>query len=238
MGSRVLSPAFIVSASLLVLAVFALDPVVNALTQYYAKESIDIRRTLSAFDVSSLPSFRPDPRAKRYVASPKELGTDEWMSMAFREVAAGPEEPPAVLFVTYYSDPYDRIPHTPEVCYEQHGSLVTGTRSIELPLPTLRPAGPPAEARLVEMRQGDYELVLVYVFCCNGELYNDRRRVRWIMGLPGDKYTYFSKIEVVSPLLEGSDPDAVIDRCKRLLAEPPPPLLNEHFPPETDLKRR
>ena len=85
-------------------------------------------------------------------------------------------------------------------------------------------------AQILELEQNDWRQVLVYLFCSNGRFYDDRLKLRFAMGMPGDKHVYFAKIEVLTSVPPNTDPAEAVDRCKRLAAEAIPVLVMDHFP--------
>jgi len=237
------SPVFVLSVLALLIAGLGLRPASDALIRYYSKEPIELRRSLDAFNATRLPSFRHQPVRGRFgaLSDTEELGTDDWLNLVFEERDSdGPAKEPgtALLFVTYYSDPRDQIAHTPEVCYRQGGAVVEGITTVPVHLPDLAPEIPEIQARRLEIEQHGRKQILLYVFCCNGKFYHDREQVRIAIGWPGDKYTYFSKVEVVTPWPSGVDRQIPTERCQQLLSEAIPILVNEHFPRKEDLKRR
>jgi len=140
---------------------------------------------------------------------------------------------------TYYSDPASKVPHTPDVCYRQAGTIVEKMENIEIDVPNLPSGDKQVKARLLMLkRPSGNQGVVIYSFCVEGLLRCAREQTRLVLGMPGNKYTYFSKVEVVSFLLPDVDPEATIVECKRLYAEAMALLLSEHFPTREQLKRR
>ena len=132
--------------------------------------------------------------------------------------------------MTYYSDPRDTVPHTPEVCYRQGGSTVHDIRIEPLEIPALGEAGDGVTAQILELEENDWHQVLVYLFYSNGRFYDDRLSLRFAMNLPGDRHVYFSKIEVLTSVPPGTDKADALARCKRLAAEAIPVLIRDHYP--------
>ena len=141
----------------------------------------------------------------------------------------------AFLFVTYYSDPEDKVPHTPEVCYRQVGTVIRDSRTVTVDTPALLPEHGNITARSLRAEQKSTNGVIVYCFCANGEFYFDRNQVRWAISWPGDRYVYFSKIEAAAPYDAGEDPGPALQRAKTLLGEALSVLLSEHYPRTADL---
>jgi len=227
-----LSAGFIFSAAVLGIAAVGLRPGVKALSEYYAKEPIEVRRPLKEFDISCLPSFESG-----WVSSnipPDEIETDEYAIIRFIREQGEPRE--VVLFVTYYSDPRSKVPHTPDVCYRQGGAVVKEMKNITIDIPELARC-PKVKARLLLLQQRTYNQVVIFCFYADGQFKHSREQVRWMMGKPGNRYVYFSKIETVSSYPIDGSPGPAIDICKRLFREAVSILISEHFPTKEQLKR-
>ena len=234
------SPLFVVSAAALVAAAVGFRPALAALMRYYTKEPIALRRSLDEFDGSGLRSFRPAPPVSGYEMAEGDVETEDVLDRVFElRASSGLDRthPYAALFVTYYSDPRDTIPHTPEVCYRQGGAVVWSIETVSLEVPGIGGETAEIDAKVLEIEQEGRQIALVYVFCSNGRFYHDRERVRMAIALPGDKYTYFSKIEAVTLCPPETTFAVGVERCKRLLSEALPVLLEEHYPRGEDLKR-
>ena len=231
-----LSARFLLSVLILILAAAGLRPGMQALSKHYQKESIATRRPLKEFDISCLPSFR-----NGWVSSnvpPEDIGTDEYLIIKLSRKKAGKESQQVALFVTYYSNPGDKVPHEPNVCYRQGGAIVKKMKTIIIDTPELAPEYPQTQVTLLIFQMPRCEQVVIYCFCAEGELQLRRRQVRWLIGKPGNRYTYFSKIEVVANYPTGDDPTQTIETCKTLIGETLPILLTEYFPDRQQLKRR
>jgi hypothetical protein len=79
---------------------------------------------------------------------------------------------------------------------------------------------------------------VVYTFVCNGRFYADREQVRWAIGRPGDKYTYFAKVEVGSTAPPDGDFEATRRHCKAMLGEALAVLVDQHFPTREQVRGR
>ena len=232
------SPPFVACVIILTFSAVGLRPLVGMLKDRYRKESIDIRLPLQRFDVSRLPSFRQSRDASAFFleeASDEARGTAEYVSLSLQEKEPADAAGHAFLFVTYYSDPKDKVPHTPEVCYRQVGTVIRDIQTVTVDTPALMPEHASIRARLLAVEQSNTNGVIAYCFCVNGEFYFDRNQVRWAISCPGDKYIYFSKIEAAAPYDAGEDPEPALQLAKKLLSEALPVLLSEHYPKTADL---
>ncbi len=229
---RFFSPLFIASAVLLLVAGLGIRPAISALTKRYSKEPIDLRLSFDDFDPTQLPSFRWLPEVRGIETTLEEIETEDWFSYIYRRRTPLQGEPDldSMIFVTYYSDPRAQIPHTPEVCYRQGGAVVRSMRQVTVPTPDLAPEIQQIEALMLHLEQGNILRILVYVLVCEGKCYPSRGDARIAIGWPGNRYTYFSKVEASTYCPPGTDPLVMEERCKLLLSETLTPLLKYHYP--------
>lgn len=233
-----MSPVFLICALILIGAAIGLRPGMASLAERYRKKSIDPRRPFDHFDVSRLPSFQESPGPLPVNISADMVDTEDYLLIGLKDEGRTGPEMQAFLFVTYYSDPKDKVPHTPEVCYRQGGSVVENMTTITLDTPELAPEHPRIQARSLQLRHITGRSAIVYTFCVNGEFRYDREQVRWAIAKPGDPYIYFSKIEAVAQYRQGTDPAIATEWAKKLLREALPILVSEHYPDTAVVKGR
>ena len=229
---------FMLTAGLLLASAFGLRPGLIALSDYYGKKPTELRRTLNQFDPSRLPSFQQGWEYGFHPASEKDVGTADYVHISFDNQNSTRQLKRAELFVTYYSDPQDKVPHTPEVCSRQAGAVVEKMSTIEIEVPELGPEHPPIQARLLILREKTYKMVDIYFFCVEGKYRFTRDQVRWVLGIPGNQYSYFSKIEAATDFPLDGDPAQALETSKTILIESLPILVSEFFPTKEQLKRR
>ena len=99
---------------------------------------------------------------------------------------------------------------------------------LDVPPVLLHAPAPPAAAT--------WRPALIYTFVCNGKFYPGREQVRLAIGLPGDRYSYFSKVEVSSACAPGEDFEDAVERCRKMLREALPILVSDHYPTKADLR--
>lgn len=224
---------FGISAAVLLVAAVGLRPTIDALRTRYTKSTIELRRPLDMFNTSELPSFRraPDDTFMTLLPSSAEaLGTDQYAMFNLQEKGSTGREGHTVLLLTYYSNPGDKVPHTPEVCYRQTGGIVRDLKHRTVPTPGLGPDTPEIYARTLYLEQAHSRAAIAYCFCANGDFVSDRVGARLRIAWPGDKYVYFSKVEAVSRFEQDSEKEEAMRRSERLLAEAMPLLIEKHFP--------
>jgi len=231
-----ISVRFLTAVAILALASVWLQPAIQRLAMAYEKKPIAICRSLLSFDVSTLPSFSDGWEYKWLAAPAEDVGTREYAHIAFLGKTGSTRHTRAELFITYYSDPRDKVPHTPEVCARQAGAIVKKLSTITLDIPQLKPEYQRIDARLVFLDYQKFSTVVIYVFCVEGQFKYSRGQVRWAMAMPGNHYVYFSKIEAAVSYPTDGDPEQVLPLCKRLICEAIPVLVAEYFPQKQLLK--
>jgi len=253
-----LSLPFVACGVILVVAALGLQPTLATVIQKFSKKPIELRRSLDDFDVTGLPSYRIVPGGGDFDELFRRLyldavGTEDVLRLLFEQRLGGRPDSTlddVTLMVSYYSDPRDTVPHTPEVCYRQGGAMVHGIETIEVQVPGLETGPETIEATLIEFTpvllvngeavaadpEEGWRQVVIYTFVCNGGFYEGREQVRWAIGKPGDKYTYFSKVEVESTSPPDGDYEEAREQCKLMLAEALAALVNEHFPTRAQVR--
>lgn len=223
---------------LLLFVAILLRPCLAALERHYRKQSIALRKPLEAFNLEQLPSFQAAPPGSAFPIAPaseEALGTRNLFQLSLKERNG---RGLAALTVAYYSDPQDKVPHTPDVCYRQAGTVVENLRTITIATPKLAPEHPQIQARAMTMVQGRASGVLVYLFVANGDIVPGRNQVRWVIARPGARHVYFSKVEVMVPIDTAGGSEGALTRCEAVLQEVLPILLAEHYPRKEDLWHR
>jgi hypothetical protein len=231
-----LSVRFVLSAVILAAAALGLRPGMAVLGKYYAKESIGIKRSLRKFDAANLPGFEKEWKF-RMETREDEIGTEEYVLVILDRKYRSEGLESAYLLVTYYNDPRDKVPHTPDVCYRQEGAIVKKKTTIQLDIPGISSQETPIEATLVVLNTGHENRIVIFFFVVEGEFRRTRQQVRWVLGMPGNKYCYFSKIEASATYPKDGDPTRAIGITKKLLAESVPVLLDQYLPDTRQLGR-
>lgn len=204
------------------------------------KQAIDIRVPLRQLQDDRIPSFRLRRDLEILAVGPEWLGTSEMIIVAAEPVAGGhpfPKDDPdrmPTLFVSYYSDPDETIPHTPEVCYDQAGATIREIDRVPITVAG-RDDGPHRARRIIADRAGTPTRVVLYVLYHNGRILNDRQQVRRAMAIPGDAYTYFAKIEAVVPVVPGLTEAEAEQFARTLLEEAIPAVAAGHLPTDASI---
>lgn len=232
-----LSVRFVLSAVILAAAALGLRPGMAALGKHYAKESIEIKRSLTKFDTANLPGFQKEWKLRMEITE-DEIETEEYVIVILDRKYPSEGLKSAYLLVTYYNDPRDKVPHTPDVCYRQDGAIVKGKTTIQLDIPGISSQQTPIEATLIVLNTGHENRIVVFLFVVEGKVRRTRDQVRWVLGMPGNKYCYFAKIEASATYPKDGDPTKAIEIARKLLAESLPVLMDQYLPDTRQLGRR
>ena len=217
------------SLVILIFIATGLRPTMDALGRRFEKRSAHIRKSLDEFDTFRLPSFRDGWKHDRLDHSGDDVGTDEYVSVTFYPKSAI-KDFYSHMVVTYYCDPKDKVPHTPDVCYRQMGAVVKKMMPVVVDVPELGPERSRVEATMLFLELPTVDKVVIFGFYVEGQFRKTRSQVRLAMGMPGKRRTYFSKFEANSDHEPGSSPDEAIELCKTIIREALPILVSEHFP--------
>lgn len=224
--------------SLVVLAVAAcaLEPALAWLGEHYRKHPLPTRVPLKSLDWHALPSFEPASDTSQFVdhQTDEDAGAAELLMLGLQERAGVGDGGQALLFVTYYNDPDNRVPHTPEVCYRQAGAAVRVVDTLPVEV-TIEGRTEQVTVQLVAADRLGARAVIAYVFCVNGRFYTDRNEVRLALGWPGDRGLYFSKVEGVTRTNLDEPIEAAAERSVLLLREGLQELIRTHYPRFADV---
>ncbi|MFQ5415144.1 MAG: hypothetical protein ACE5E6_11870 [Phycisphaerae bacterium] len=244
---RLVTPPFAVAVVVLGAAAVVSGPVASRLGLRQPKAPLPLRRPLDALDADRLGPYRLVPtrgRDGRVIDDGRrvldglvveQLGTDAYLSWSLEDTSVPRGNPLryATLFVTYYTGPHHLVPHTPDACYlgqgyqpaQPHETMAVdvtmhgGSSSIRLPIRvcTFEKSG------VFNWERPS----VVYTFHCNGRFVATREGVRLRVTGLGNRYAYFSKVEVSFPRATRAQ---TIDGARKLLGFVLPVLVERHWP--------
>ena len=228
---------FCVCIVLIGFAAVGLRPMLKALEQFYSKESIVPKIPLEEFKVSQLPSFQ-EGWGFRDAPVLESVGADEHIFTFLTRQDYHIKPQSANLFVTYYSDPKDKVAHSPDVCYRQGGAIVKKLIPvmIDTSVAGQTPSMIPAKLIIFEMPNNTQQVV-IFTFYVEGVFRSKRWEVRWKIAKPGNRYTYFSKIESTASFTNEMELKGAIELSKQLLSEAISVLTADYFPSTEDISR-
>lgn len=227
---RLWSPLFAFTAIAMAVLGIGIPPALSAIKAHFAKEPIDLRRTLHEFDPDRVPTFVTTDAWAPPSVDPRSLGTEEFYTEVFRP--REDRDGSYALLLTFYNDPEDSIPHTPEVCYRQIGSVVDRMTRTKVKMADLGEV----DVRVLDISQGPHHLLIVYSIVHNGQAFYEREQVRLAMGIPGDKFTYFTKVEVATEVRRNQTREEALEKACRLLSESFEILREDYLPLDADLR--
>lgn len=227
---------FCLSILLIIFTAVGLRPMLYSLEQYYLKEPIEPNVPLRKFKVLELSSFQ-EGWNDRKASVPESVGTDEYIFTYLNRQDINKVPRSAYLFVTYYSDPKDKVAHSPDVCYRQAGAIVKEISSISIERAENGESSTiPAKMILFEMPDG-YQQVVIFTYCVEGVFRDKRWETRRQIAKPGNCYTYYSKIETAVPYSNEWELKDAADLCELLFTEATMSLAKDHFPSLEEIKR-
>lgn len=220
------------SLGLLAALAVAVPPVLGAVAARYEKEGVDLVRPFAELDRAALAPWELDvDLAPVSEAEEAWIGADEVLTAV---VTGGSEDASmgggAAMLLTYFRDPTEAVTHTPEFCYLRAGCEQLGRREVAMP-EAYRDLAPRAVE--VEIRTAADVRLVTYVFWHDGRAFLSRESLRLARFLPGDRESYYAKIEVAQPFDPDAGPEArrrasraSLEFLGRLLRE----LDRAHFP--------
>lgn len=241
-----LQPAFIICATLLLLACVGKKTVLELTGSFLTKIPIDLRKSFDEIDESKLTPYKVTNKRqienKEVLAS---LGTEDYIEWTLVDTDAPNGSPVKFcdLLITYYGKP-DRVPHVPEECYLAAGNKQELRKIVSL---NIDGQTDPLEARLLVFSSKDTELgpgsdfSLMYFFNANESYACSRGAVRKKLGgnLKG-KYSFFSKVEwkfygtgFSGRICPGEEQN--IAASEKLISKLLPVLEKEHWPILNDI---
>ena len=236
-------PVPVLAAGIVLLAAsLGLPSMLNWLDIRFEKQPIEIRKTLMNFEFENFASFSPVLQTDHFNVPAEVPGieTAEWIHLTYdfnTAASTRPRDRQVLLLLSYYSDPRDKVSHTPEVCYRQAGWTLNDISAVTVAVGGL--AGAPAiQARLLDFEHDGSGVVVLYIFVSNGRFYADRERMRLAIGMPGDCHVYYAKIETVARFFKPQDREAAVERCRRLLAEAIVPMVQRYLPEDERVRDR
>ncbi len=233
---------YVFGAAALIGAALFMQSSSDAIAQSLQKRLVSIRKPLVNLDRRVLDAhfrFMQDVS----MGGINTVETDEFVEWAFYPVVeklAGVET--VILQVYYYSNDghTPRIPHTPEVCYRQHGNEVAimGNTSLRVPMPDGTEQEIPV--KYLKIRQDfqgrQQDGCVMYTFCVNGEFLHDRELARIKMAMPWNRAIYFAKIECLASVPRDGDFEKAVEAARCMLTDAIPEIVAGHLPKDADLK--
>lgn len=160
-----------------------------------------------------------------------ELGTDEYIQWTLRDKRIkNPRDALVNLFITYYTNVQDQVPHVPEECNPQAGLIPAGDDSLEFHLDSIGEDIAVRRLGFLPKKEVEAKNVVYYTINVNGSFHSGRQTARLRMGDPFDTHLYYSKVEIMFPGRETVDDPAIDRRATELMDAAVGILFRDHWP--------
>ena len=201
------------------------------------KGPLPIRKPLIDLSSSSLGDYELVASKRLSTDLLSELGTDEYIEWTLRDRRVEDKNDAVVsLFVTYYTNVQDQVPHVPEECNPQAGLIPAGDDSLRFHIDSL--GEEIAVRRLAFLPKKDQRIknVVYYTINVNGTFHNGRQTARLKMADPRDTHLYYSKVEIMFfGRLNAEDPE--LDRRAKALMDATIRVLFKDYWPQRGSER-
>jgi len=196
------------------------------------KKPLPIRKPLVDMKPSSLGPYDLVMSRRLSTDVIGELGTDEYIEWQLRDRRIDNEADAIVaLFVTYYTNVQDQVPHVPEECYNQGGQVVGDDETLEFTIDSLGEKIPVRRLSFFEQRRPKLKDYVYYTISVNGTFHSGRQTARLKMGYPTETHLYYSKIEITFPNRIEKDIPSLDRRAAELMDATIRVLFEDHWPP-------
>jgi hypothetical protein len=239
---RAANRRYYICIGLLIAAACTLPFSATFLGAYFRKLALPTKKPLYAMDSLALlprfalarPEMQPRPLGHDEV---ENLGTENylmWQLIDHDQQRGGPTAR-AHIFLSYYTDKPDMVPHNPEECNAAAGWALYSkqTINVDVPGPARKPISvpiailefdPPESGKAILNARASMRRTVMFFFYTNGGFATTRSEVRWRVSNLADRYAYYSKIEV--SFMDGDGRPATREQSVQALA----PLLETLMP--------
>lgn len=207
------SRRYFICLAILLCAAIGLQASARALGAYFRKEALPTKKPLYLFDASRLGSryaLAPDQPQPLPHDTVENLGTEDYIQLSIIDRNQSPGDPTylAQVFVSYYTGKPDMVPHNPKECMVAGGWQLKGesliraqvegadSKRVSIPVSALQFEPPQSSKSLFSLAPAGGLHTVMYFFYTNGGYVTTRNEVRWKVANLGDRYAYYSKVEV------------------------------------------
>lgn len=195
------------------------------------KGPLPIRKPLINMSPSSLGPYELITSRRLSSDMTSELGTEEYIEWTLRDTRISNQNDALVsLFVTYYTNVQDQVPHVPEECNPQAGLVSAGDDTLELRMDALDRSIPVRRLAFLPKKEVRAKNVVYYTINVNGTFHAGRQTARVAMGDPFDTHLYYSKVEIMFPSRDRSDDPNLDRRAQELMDSTIDVLFRDHWP--------
>lgn len=230
-------PHILVCVLVLAVAAGGLHAAAVRMKAHFRKEPAYLKRPFDDLNEERLWPYRVVPDGKRTLPPEvtEELGTRQYLEWVLKAEGPLTEGPPFTgqyhVLVTYYTGQPDQVPHIPDRCQIAAGYSPAGSKRLNMEL-DYHGQKMPVPLRMStfskKTRLGSDARTVFYTFFVNGQFEEERTRVRLRLGRIGERYAFYSKVEVS---LHPSPPgERAAKVSQAFLHKLLPVLLEDHWP--------
>ncbi len=195
------------------------------------KKPLPLRVPLNDLDRAALAPFRFEASRSMSHDIVQELGTDQYIYWILSDPEARRGKDGRVsVFVTYYTDIQDQVPHVPEECYFQGAFTPGDNDTLTMRLDKLEREIQIRRLSFYAPKQTSKQSVVYYTICVNGDFYASRTPVRFRMGDRKETHLYYSKIEICFQGKRNQDVANLDERARLVMDRVIAELVNTHWP--------
>jgi hypothetical protein len=196
------------------------------------KKPLPIRKPLVDMSPSSLGPFDLVNSRRLSVDVTGELGTEEYIEWALRDRRIKNDAESFVsLFVTYYTNVQDQVPHVPEECYNQAQNTLAGDGTLDVQVDGIDETVRVRRLGFFAPNETKTKNFVYYTISVNGTFHAGRQTARIKMSNPLETHLYYSKIEISFPNRTDDDIPELDRRASELMNESIRVLFQDHWPP-------
>lgn len=195
------------------------------------KGPLPIRKPLIDMVPSSLGDYELVESHRLSTDILSELGTDEYIEWTLRDRRIKEKNADVVnLFITYYTNVQDQVPHVPEECNSQAGLIPAGDDSLTFHIDSLNEDIDVRRLGFLPKKEGQLKNVVYYTINVNGTFHNGRQTARLKMADPRDTRLYYSKLEIMFAGRPSVDDPEMDRRAEELMGATIDVLFKEYWP--------
>lgn len=196
------------------------------------KKPLPIRKPLIEMEPSSLGPYELVTSERLSTDIVSELGTNEYIQWTLRDKRIKNRSDATVsLFITYYTNVQDQIPHVPEECNPQAGLVSAGDDTMTFHIDSLDEDIGVRRLAFLPKREVEIKNVVYYTINVNGTFHSGRQTARLKMSDPFDTHLYYSKVEIMFPGRRNAEDPELDRRAKELMNEVIQLLFDDYWPP-------
>jgi len=195
------------------------------------KKPLPLRTPLNDLNRAALAPFRFEASRAMSHDIVQELGTDQYIYWILSDPEARRGKDGQVsVFVTYYTDIQDQVPHVPEECYFQGAFIPGDDDTLTFTLDSLGRDVTVRRLSFYPPKQTTQKSYVYYTICVNGDFYASRLPVRLRMGDRKETHLYYSKVEVSFNSLKNPILADLDERAQLVMDKVISELVNTHWP--------